>query len=278
MVGNVMSVSPGPDLMAVVAAPACASKVRELVAGDVLFRPRELRTQLYIIESGMIALCRNQLDQSQEIIEFAFTDDVVGLGFLNHHMYWATALSKSRLRSLPLSALDELLQNSERTRHRYGQAVERDFLARREELIATFCGNSVKRVASLFLALSQLNRHEGRDASLIVDSLACGTVSNCLGLDLNSLGRALVELERSQLIKATPGGLRLINLAGLEALIMAQSNHAPDPNLQKEQNSCRSEVSSSSSSSFSCSVALAAASAAMATASVTAVSVSSAPS
>jgi CRP-like cAMP-binding protein len=137
-----MSVSPGADLMPVEAAAVCPEHgpVRELVVGEVLFQPRDPRTQLYIIERGMIALSRDQLGEHQEVIEFAFIGDVVGLGFLDQHIYWAKALSRSRFRSLPLSALDGLLQKNERTRYRYADAVQREFLVRREERIDAFCG------------------------------------------------------------------------------------------------------------------------------------------
>jgi CRP-like cAMP-binding protein len=161
--------------------------VRNLVAGEVLFRPGDPRTQLYIIESGMIALCCNRLDHPQDFIEFAFTANVVGLGFLDKHIYLAKTLSKSRLRSLPLGALDDLLQTNDRIRHRYDEAVRREFLARRGELIDTFRRKPGSRLASFFLALSQLNTHEGRDTNLIVDSLTCGIVSSCIALDVDSL-------------------------------------------------------------------------------------------
>ena len=230
MFGNVMSVFPVAHRIPLVqehfAVGSEDGPVRSLVAGEVLFRPGDLRTQLYIIESGMIALCCNQPDHPHEVIEFSFTGDVVGLGFLDKHIYAAKTLSKSRLRSLPLSALDDLLQANDRVRHRYDEAVRREFLARRGELIDAFRRKPVSRLASFFLALSQLNTHEGRDTNLIVDSLTCGIVSSCLGLDLDSLGRALVQLERKHLIEATPLGLRLLNLAGLEDLAKEPSDRS----------------------------------------------------
>jgi hypothetical protein len=151
--------------------------------------------------------------------------------FLDKHICLAKTPSKSSLRSLPLGALDDLLQTNDRIRRRYDEAVRREFIERRGELIDTFRRKPVSRLASFFflvsfLALSQLNTHEGRDTNLIVDSLTCGIVSSCLGLDLDSLGRALVELERKHLIEATPLGLRLINLTGLEDLAKERSDRS----------------------------------------------------
>jgi CRP/FNR family transcriptional regulator len=188
---------------------------RRLSAGEILFRAGATRTHFYVIEQGTIALYRKRL--GLDVVEFIFTDDVIGLGALEKHIDEAQALSKSSVRLLPLDSLDDILRD-ERAQRRYADTVHREFAARRNELIEAFRGTPVKRVASFFVALSQLNTHEGREPNLIVDSLECGIVANCLGLDIESLGRALVELEKKQLIERTPLGLRVTNLESLEGL------------------------------------------------------------
>ena len=188
---------------------------RRLSAGDVLFRAGDTRTHFYLIEQGTIAIYRKRL--GQDIVEFIFAGDVVGLGALEKHIDEAQALSKSSVRPLPLDSLDDILQD-QRVRRRYADAVDREFAARRSEMIEAFRGTPVKRLAAFFVALAQLNSHEGREPNLIVDSLECGTVANCLGLDIESLGLALVELEKEQLIERTPLGLQLPDLESLERL------------------------------------------------------------
>ena len=188
---------------------------RRLSAGEVLFRPGETRTHFYLIEQGTIALyCKRP---GQDVVEFVFAGDVVGLGALEKHIDEAQALSKSSVRLLPLDSLDDILQD-ERARRRYADAVHREFAARRNEIIESFRGTPVKRLAAFFVALSQLNTHEGREPNLIVDSLECGIVANCLGLEIESLGCALVELEKKRLIERTSSGLRLTDLESLERL------------------------------------------------------------
>ena len=201
--------------------PVCASDapVRNLSTGDVLFRPGDARTHVYLIEEGTIALFRKRTGGAQDVVEFTFAGDVVGLGFLAKHIFWAKALSKSRVKLLPINALDDLLDGNERTNQRYREAVQREFVARRSELIDAFRGNPVCRVAAFLLALSQLNRHEGRDPCLVADSLDCAVVASCLGIDIDALARALVELQEMRLVEHSPeSGLRLTNLDGLDEL------------------------------------------------------------
>jgi CRP/FNR family transcriptional regulator len=193
--------------------------VRTLATNELLFREGDARTCLYLIEAGSICTYRRTADQAPEVVEFAFAGDVVGLGCLAQHIYWARAVVETRVRALPLAMMDEIVTREGRTQQRFAEAVGREFLFRRQ-LLTTARRDPIGRVAAFFLALSQINKHEGRDGSIIRESLACGAVAECLELDLGSLGRALVELEKKGLIEPCPPlGLRLTNAAGLESLV-----------------------------------------------------------
>jgi CRP/FNR family transcriptional regulator, anaerobic regulatory protein len=202
--------------------------VREL-RDEILFQPGERKRHLYLIEVGSIALYQKRIGRPQDVVEFAFTGDVVGFGFLENHIHWAQALGETRVRCLPLSALDHIVQDDERAARRYGEALRREFEFRRDELIGSY-RKPANRLAAFFLALSQLNKNEGRDPYMITDSLECGTVAGCVALDLDALGRALVELEKAGLIKrCPPQGLRLTNLVGLGQLANEISSPMASP-------------------------------------------------
>ena len=192
---------------------------RILASNEVLFREGDFKTHLYMIEEGIISVYRKRTHQPNEIIEFAFSGDVVGLGYLEEHTYWARSVVETCVRCLPLDALDTVLEDDSRTKQRYADAISREFEFRREFLVTALRRNPIGRLAAFFLALSQLNKNEGRDQNIITDSLECGVVAGCIGLDLDSLGQALVELEKKGLIvPCPPQGLRLNDLAGLEDL------------------------------------------------------------
>lgn len=75
------------------------------------------------------------------------------------------------------------------------------------------------RVASLLLAISQINIYEGRDPSALPDALTSGFVADLLGLSVADLADLLVELQRRGLVAVTPpSGLRLTNTAALAQL------------------------------------------------------------
>ena len=195
--------------------PGLGDGVRHLQAGEPLFRRGEARIHLFLVEAGTIGVYSNLCG---EVVEFAVAGDVVGLGRLPRHVFSATAVSQSRVRLLALNAGDDVRHRSERTQRRYADAVKAEFIARRDELREMFRDYPLRRVAAFLLAMSELNAHEGRDPRL-TDSLCSETVASCLELDLDTLGRILVELQQMQLVAPSPpSGLRLTNLAGLYAL------------------------------------------------------------
>jgi hypothetical protein len=125
-------------------------------------------------------------------------------------------------RSLSLSMLDSLIEEDDRTKQRYAEGVRREFAFRRTQLTDVAERPPVARVAAFLVALSYFNGHEGRDHSIVSDSLDCGVVAAWLRLDLDALGRALVALESSGAIEQfPPNALRIVDIHLLEELASA---------------------------------------------------------
>jgi CRP/FNR family transcriptional regulator len=190
--------------------------VVRILRDELLFHPGQRKTHLYLVEAGSVVLYQKRTAGTHEVIEFAFAGDIVGFGFLPEHIHCAQTLGETRVRCLPLNALGDLLANDARALRRYDAAVRREFEFRRNQVIGLYW-KPASRLAAFFLALSQVNKYEGRDPCLISDAVK---------LDIDALGRALVELEKAGLIERyPPHGLRLTNLAALAHL----ANEAPAP-------------------------------------------------
>ncbi len=70
---------------------------RTLAAGEMLFREGEARSHVYRVEKGSICLFKQRADGSQDVIEFAFPGDLVGLGYLDNHVSGAQATMETSL-------------------------------------------------------------------------------------------------------------------------------------------------------------------------------------
>ena len=193
--------------------------VRTLSTGEILFHEGDLKAYLHEISAGVVCVYRSRVDRPHEVIEFVFAGDVLGLGYLEYQIDCARAVVETQVKCLPLSAMESILQDDNRAKQRHAEAIQREFAFRRNLLVTANRRRPIGRVAAFLFALSQLNRSEGRDPTIVGESLKCGTVAESLGLDLDSLGGALVELEKKELIEPCPPlGLRLIDLGGLESL------------------------------------------------------------
>ena len=59
--------------------------VRNLAVYELLFGIGEPKSQLYVVETGALALYEPRWNGHRAIIEFAFPGDFIGLGFLQTH-------------------------------------------------------------------------------------------------------------------------------------------------------------------------------------------------
>jgi hypothetical protein len=89
-------------------------------------------------------------------------------------------------------------------------------VARRRSLAAT---ESHVRVAALLSSISHNNRYEGRDPAIIPDCFSSGFVADLLGLRVDDLADALVELKHRGLVQEQGSAVRLTDLPALDRLI-----------------------------------------------------------
>ena len=89
-------------------------------------------------------------------------------------------------------------------------------VARRQSLAAT---ESHVRVAALLSSISHNNHCEGRDPAIIPDCLRSGFVADLLGLRVDDLVDALVDLKHRGLEQKHGSAVRLTDLPALERLI-----------------------------------------------------------
>jgi CRP/FNR family transcriptional regulator, anaerobic regulatory protein len=213
-----------------VAAAAADGAIRAVRASEFLFRTGDLRTHVFRVESGSICLYESGRTDRKSVVEFLFPGDFVGLGFLEKHCLNARALLDTSVTSLTLDAAAEVIRNDAKAKGKLAAAIEREFEIRREELRGAGQRQPAERVAALLVTSARTNIQQGRAPDLIEDSWRCGVIADLLRLSLDELTAILLELERRGLIKATAEGLRLRDIAGLEALADGMHYPAADGN------------------------------------------------
>ena len=197
-----------------------ASNIKGFAATEPLFSLGDPKTELYLIESGVVAVYEPRLQGRQAIFEFAFPGDIVGLGFLQTHTCTARASVETVAHCVPFSAQDRLVGDDPKSQAGLANAIEREFEFLRRSSIKFSRENPLGRTAAFLLTLSRQNEEEGRDPTLLTQPLQCGVVADFLALSLDRLGSLLVRLEQRAIIApCPPHGLRLTDLNALKALV-----------------------------------------------------------
>jgi CRP/FNR family transcriptional regulator len=196
---------------------AADSSFRSLSAGEVLFREGDPRSHVYRVEKGAICLFRERTG-GRDVIEFAFPGDLVGLGYLDNHVSGAQATMDSSLICLPRSVIEPLLEQAPGNGSRLTTAIEREVGFLQEAQKRNTVAKPIGRIAALFVTLARCNAYEGRDPTVLTDSLSCGVVAGYLDISVDELAHWLSELQHRNLVESCDRGLRLKNLNELERI------------------------------------------------------------
>ena len=208
-----------PLAKSLVPADGVSGEERGLERGQFLFREGDQKTGIYRLEAGIICVTSRRADGPPNVVEMIFPGTLMGLGFLERHIDSAMAVVPCQLTEYPLEAATGLCDASPEASERQAAITEREFVARRRELVPETPERPVQRVAAFLSAMYHMNSHEGRNPADIAEFLKTGDVAAFLNLEVEDLAAALAELkERGLVDRAEHGGLTVLEPAGLERL------------------------------------------------------------
>ncbi|MBS0252941.1 MAG: Crp/Fnr family transcriptional regulator [Proteobacteria bacterium] len=201
------------------------SSLRTLARNELLFEAGDVKEKVYRVETGALCVYRIHPDLRVEIIEHVLAGELVGMGFLDRHTANARATVDATIRCYERGALEGLIEDDEHNKARYHDAIEREFAFRRDSLASAARERPMVRLAAFLVAVSHRIGDEGGDPSFIDDTVDCGVIADFLGLSVDLLALALMQLEMRGLIEtAPPHGLRLKDVPSLEAIAEERDN------------------------------------------------------
>jgi CRP/FNR family transcriptional regulator len=191
-----------------------------LAPSDVLFAAGDLRTHVYHLVEGMLTLFEPAEEPGGEptIVGHAFAGETVGLGHLKIYSVTAEAMQTCLVTRLPVEWQDSIVASERRGVDRLADAIEQELAFLRRRIVRQNADRPLVRLAAFLAVLSENNAREGRDPSVISDSLTCGTVAGMLGLEIDALAQQLLALEERGIVVPSAGRLSILDPAALEAL------------------------------------------------------------
>ncbi|MEW5962696.1 MAG: helix-turn-helix domain-containing protein [Pseudomonadota bacterium] len=191
-----------------------------LAPHDVLFAAGDLRTHVYRLVEGMLTLYEPAEEPGREptVVGHAFAGETVGLGHLKIYSVTAEAMQACLVARLPVEWQDRIVATERNGVGRLADAIEQEFAFLRRRIVRQNADRPLVRLAAFLRVISDNNAREGRDPSVIADSLTSGTVAGMLGLEIDALARLLLELEERGIVVPSAGRLAILDPAALEAL------------------------------------------------------------
>jgi CRP/FNR family transcriptional regulator len=191
--------------------------LRHVAKGSALFEPGEPR-RLYRVESGAICHYVQSAQGEDQIIEFAFAGDIIGLGHLATHVTTAKAMVETSVSAITDADLERALANDNRLFFRLAEAGEREFDYLKNKSLNADPSSPIQRLANFLLAIVSINASEGREPLIVADDVSSGYVAEQLQVSIDMLAKALLSLRRSGLVDVSGNGLRILDIAALETL------------------------------------------------------------
>jgi CRP-like cAMP-binding protein len=204
--------------------------VFSLSSGGVLFAPGTEKQQCFFgIAKGQMKLRWQSPGSSADVIEVLGAGQYFGLGFLDHHVCGATAVTDVAVQAFSISAARHIFKIDPELKKRETLETQREFIHRREILTASASQALPQRLAAYLAFISRFNTSEGRDPMVISDDTTCRVVAEYLRTDIEALSKALKQLSDLGAVEvAPPADLRIRDLnfleyiAGSEDKVLAQ--------------------------------------------------------
>ena len=185
---------------------------------QTLFDQGEVADFVYNITAGSVRLFKLLPDGRRQIVGFALPGDFLGLSLSEQNTFSAEALSAAAVCQFPRAAFSELLDVKPHLLRRLHDMASHELSLAQDQMVILGRRTAEEKVAAFLLGLRK--RWARIDGSTVRAPLPMSRqdIGDFLGLTVETVSRMMTKLARDKMIVITPDGVRLLDLARLEAL------------------------------------------------------------
>ena len=210
---------PRPENPVTLAGHMDRAPLRGIEAKDHIFTEGDPKTHVYQVVTGAVCLYKVLPDGRRQVIDFAYGGDIIGLGLGACELYNAQATVATRIRCLPVSALQGVARQDPAIAMRMCEALSEELTAIRDHLVCVVQRSATERLVTFLLALSRRNEARGRDPKTLELPMTRTDIGDFLGLTIETVSRTLSKLKALGLIEIDQGTtIRLMAIDELCAL------------------------------------------------------------
>lgn len=210
-----------PELSREVARICAAVSVRQRVRrGELVARAGQRFESLVWVGSGLLMSTAMQRGAAGRTVDFHLPGEIVGLHSIADgvHPFDVRVLEDSALRLAPFALLEQLANAEPQLLQALHRLLSRELL-RGQRLAMVLAVTSAEARLAAFLADFWQRRREGAaHHGQVVLSMGRADIGSHLGLTMESISRSFARLARRGLIDVRRRRLRIVDIAGLQAL------------------------------------------------------------
>jgi CRP/FNR family transcriptional regulator len=203
------------ELAGIEALRAALGPERRLARNEHLFYSADRCAELYFVGAGALKVQRLAPGGEEQIVSFHFAGDILGFEAFGAPSRGcsAVALEATRVRALPLAALQSLCGRSMRQQRWFLRLLSRRLAELQEHMLTLGRKSAYERLAGFLVELAARSRQTELRLSMSRYAIGC-----YLGLALETVSRLLRQLQDEGLIRVHGRRIRLVEAERLEHL------------------------------------------------------------
>ncbi|MDE2362363.1 MAG: helix-turn-helix domain-containing protein [Hyphomicrobiales bacterium] len=194
------------------ARPVCYAQRQQMFAQD---EPAE---SVYNVTSGSVRLYRLLPDGRRQVVGFAIPGDFLGLSMSERTVFGAEALEPVTVCKFSREAFAHLVDSRPHLLRRLYDLASHELSLAQEQMVIIGRRTAEERVVCFLLGLRKRWAAFNHNSVTVPLPMTRQDIADFLGLTIETVSRAISKLGREKAILVVPDGVRLLDVARLEAI------------------------------------------------------------
>lgn len=187
-------------------------------ARETMFEQDEAAEAVYNITSGSARLYKLLPDGRRQIVGFALPGDFLGLSMAEKNEFSADALTPLTACQFSRTAFSDFMDRSPHLMRRLHEQASHELTMAQDQMVILGRRTAEEKVAAFLIGLRKRWARLSTTSVTIPLPMTRQDIGDFLGLTVETVSRMLTRLAREKVILIVPDGVRLLDVAKIEAL------------------------------------------------------------
>ena len=190
-------------------------------SGETVFSEEDIATSFFNVLEGVMRLYKLLPDGRRQIVGFALPGDFLGMNISGRHNFSADAIGAVTVCQFAKVPFGRFMEDRPHLLRRINELAVRELSQARDHMVLLGRRSADEKVAAFLLGWRERLFSLKGPSDMVSLPMSRQDIADYLGLTIETVSRTLTRLERRGAIEIIHGGIRLLDLARVEALAAA---------------------------------------------------------